>query len=100
MFFCVAEDVESMTGEIDNGILAVRDVADLLQPQYAIITGELRAIVELKGRQLEHFRTCLHSCGEMVVLSVSSLVTLNFSEKECSFHTSTLPIIFISREKY
>ncbi|XP_011297911.1 guanine nucleotide exchange factor DBS isoform X2 [Fopius arisanus] len=34
-----AEDVESMTGEIENGDLAVRDVADLLQPQYAIITG-------------------------------------------------------------
>ncbi|XP_012278425.1 guanine nucleotide exchange factor DBS isoform X1 [Orussus abietinus] len=33
------EDVESMTGEIENGDLAVRDVADLLQPQYAIITG-------------------------------------------------------------
>lgn len=28
-----------MTGEIENGDLAVRDVADLLQPQYAIITG-------------------------------------------------------------
>ncbi|XP_057332899.1 guanine nucleotide exchange factor DBS-like isoform X1 [Microplitis mediator] len=34
-----AEDVESMTGEIENGDLAVRDVADLLQHQYAIITG-------------------------------------------------------------
>ncbi|XP_015596435.1 guanine nucleotide exchange factor DBS isoform X2 [Cephus cinctus] len=34
-----AEDVESMTGEIENGDLAVRDVADLLQQQYAIITG-------------------------------------------------------------
>ncbi|XP_008211520.1 guanine nucleotide exchange factor DBS isoform X2 [Nasonia vitripennis] len=34
-----AEDAESMTGEIENGELAVRDVADLLQPQYAIITG-------------------------------------------------------------
>ncbi|XP_011866012.1 PREDICTED: guanine nucleotide exchange factor DBS-like isoform X1 [Vollenhovia emeryi] len=34
-----AEDVESMTGEIENGDLAVRDVADLLQAQYAIITG-------------------------------------------------------------
>ncbi|XP_015181196.1 PREDICTED: guanine nucleotide exchange factor DBS-like isoform X2 [Polistes dominula] len=33
------EDVESMTGEIENGDLAVRDVADLLQPQYAIIAG-------------------------------------------------------------
>ncbi|XP_014297306.1 guanine nucleotide exchange factor DBS isoform X2 [Microplitis demolitor] len=33
------EDVESMTGEIENGDLAVRDVADLLQHQYAIITG-------------------------------------------------------------
>lgn len=43
MDFVVAvfsEDVESMTGEIENGDLAVRDVADLLQPQYAIITGE------------------------------------------------------------
>ncbi|XP_057332902.1 guanine nucleotide exchange factor DBS-like isoform X3 [Microplitis mediator] len=28
-----------MTGEIENGDLAVRDVADLLQHQYAIITG-------------------------------------------------------------
>lgn len=28
-----------MTGEIDNGDLTVQDVADLLQPQYAIITG-------------------------------------------------------------
>ncbi|XP_014229850.1 guanine nucleotide exchange factor DBS-like isoform X2 [Trichogramma pretiosum] len=28
-----------MTGEIENGDLAVRDVADLLQPQYAIIAG-------------------------------------------------------------
>ncbi|XP_046621316.1 guanine nucleotide exchange factor DBS-like isoform X1 [Neodiprion virginianus] len=34
-----ADDVESMTGEIENGDLAVQDVADLLQPQYAIITG-------------------------------------------------------------
>lgn len=34
------DDVESMTGEIENGDLAVRDVADLLQPQYAIITGK------------------------------------------------------------
>ncbi|XP_014604123.1 PREDICTED: guanine nucleotide exchange factor DBS-like isoform X2 [Polistes canadensis] len=34
-----AEDVESMTGEIENGDLAVQDVADLLQPQYAIIAG-------------------------------------------------------------
>ncbi|XP_014215398.1 guanine nucleotide exchange factor DBS-like isoform X2 [Copidosoma floridanum] len=34
-----AEDVESMTGEIENGDLAVRDVADLLQPQYSVITG-------------------------------------------------------------
>ncbi|CAD6221840.1 GSCOCG00005177001-RA-CDS [Cotesia congregata] len=33
------KDVESMTGEIENGDLAVRDVADLLQHQYAIITG-------------------------------------------------------------
>lgn len=29
-----------MTGEIENGDLAVRDVADLLQPQYAIIAGK------------------------------------------------------------
>lgn len=34
------EDVESMTGEIENGDLAVRDVADLLQAQYAIIAGK------------------------------------------------------------
>ncbi|XP_031842251.1 guanine nucleotide exchange factor DBS isoform X1 [Nomia melanderi] len=34
-----AEDVESMTGEIENGDLAIRDVADLLQSQYAIIAG-------------------------------------------------------------
>ncbi|KAG7199653.1 hypothetical protein KM043_014246 [Ampulex compressa] len=33
------DDVESMTGEIENGDLAVRDVADLLQSQYAIIAG-------------------------------------------------------------
>lgn len=39
-FLCFTEDVESMTGEIENGDLAVRDVADLLQPQFAIITGE------------------------------------------------------------
>lgn len=32
-----------MTGEIENGDLAVKDVADLLQPQYAIITGEYSA---------------------------------------------------------
>lgn len=42
---CFAEDVESMTGEIDNGDLAVRDVADLLQPQYAIVTGKLHLVV-------------------------------------------------------
>lgn len=29
-----------MTGEIENGDLAVRDVADLLQAQYAIIAGK------------------------------------------------------------
>ncbi|KAF3425324.1 hypothetical protein E2986_10977 [Frieseomelitta varia] len=34
-----ADDVESMTGEIENGDLAIRDVADLLQSQYAIIAG-------------------------------------------------------------
>lgn len=34
------DDVESMTGEIENGDLAIRDVADLLQSQYAIIAGE------------------------------------------------------------
>lgn len=36
----IPEDVESMTGEIENGDLAVRDVADLLQAQYAIIAGK------------------------------------------------------------
>lgn len=36
------EDVESMTGEIENGDLAIRDVADLLQSQYAIIAGEIK----------------------------------------------------------
>jgi len=36
----ISEDVESMTGEIENGDLAVRDVADLLQAQYAIIAGK------------------------------------------------------------
>jgi len=38
--YLVSEDVESMTGEIENGDLAVRDVADLLQAQYAIIAGK------------------------------------------------------------
>lgn len=37
---CFVEDVESMTGEIENGDLAIQDVADLLQSQYAIIAGE------------------------------------------------------------
>lgn len=39
--FDFIEDVESMTGEIENGDLAIRDVADLLQSQYAIIAGIL-----------------------------------------------------------
>ncbi|XP_011505460.1 PREDICTED: guanine nucleotide exchange factor DBS-like [Ceratosolen solmsi marchali] len=34
-----AEDVESMTDEIENGDLAVGDVAELLQSQFAIVTG-------------------------------------------------------------
>lgn len=33
-----------MTGEIENGDLAIRDVADLLQSQYAIIAGKRRRI--------------------------------------------------------
>lgn len=46
-FNFVTEDVESMTGEIENGDLAVRDVADLLQHQYAIITGKLISIINM-----------------------------------------------------
>lgn len=34
-----------MTGEIENGDLAVRDVADLLQHQYAIITGKSMSLM-------------------------------------------------------
>lgn len=41
-----------MTGEIENGDLAVRDVADLLQPQYAIITGECLQATRALARPL------------------------------------------------
>lgn len=42
-----------MTGEIENGDLAVRDVADLLQAQYAIIAG--KSLVTTKVTHLNLF---------------------------------------------
>lgn len=66
--YLIPEDVESMTGEIENGDLAVRDVADLLQAQYAIIAGKyihhykIHLVISISNKMniFKRFLSCIY----------------------------------------